>query len=48
MLIAEDDYASRTLLFKFLSKYGECDLTVDGMQALDAYLMSLDDNNPYE
>ena len=40
ILIAEDDLASRRFLFKFLSQYGECDLTVDGLEALDAYLMS--------
>jgi len=48
ILIAEDDSASRRYLFKFLSQYGECDLTVDGVEALDAYLMSLKESNPYD
>ena len=43
ILIAEDDFASRKLLLKFMSEYGECDVTVDGMEAIDAYLMSLED-----
>ncbi|MDF2942420.1 MAG: histidine kinase [Herbinix sp.] len=47
ILIAEDDLSSRKFLFKFLSKYGECDLVVDGLEALDAVLISLKDNNPY-
>ena len=37
ILIAEDDFASRKLLLKFMSVYGECDVTVDGMEAIDAY-----------
>lgn len=48
ILIAEDDMISRKFLLKFLSKYGECDLTVDGLEALDAFLLSLKDNNPYD
>ena len=40
ILIAEDDFASRKFMLKFLSKFGECDITVDGMEAVDAYLMA--------
>ena len=32
----------------FLSKYGECDVTVDGMEAVDAFLMALEDEDPYD
>lgn len=39
---------SRKFLNKFLSQYGECDLVVDGLEAIDAYMMSLKDNEPYE
>lgn len=48
ILIAEDDFASRKFMMKFLSKYGECDVTVDGMEAVDAYLMALDADMPYD
>jgi two-component system chemotaxis response regulator CheY len=48
ILIAEDDLSSRKFLFKFLSKYGECDLVVDGLEALDAVLISLKENKPYD
>jgi two-component system chemotaxis response regulator CheY len=48
VLIAEDDLTSRKFLFKFLSQYVECDLVVDGLEALDAFLISLKDNNPYD
>ncbi len=48
ILIAEDDFASRKVLLKFLSVYGECDVTVDGMEAIDAYMMALEEENPYD
>lgn len=48
ILIAEDDFASRKFMLKFLSKFGECDITVDGMETVDAYLMALDAGTPYD
>ena len=48
VLIAEDDYVSRKFLFKLLSQYGECDVTVDGMEAIEVFIMSLDDHNYYD
>ena len=48
ILIAEDDGTSRRFLFKFLSQYGECDLTMDGLEALDAFLLSLKEKEPYD
>ncbi len=48
ILIAEDDLSSRKYLFKFLSNYGTCDIVIDGMEALDAYLISLKEKKPYD
>lgn len=48
ILIAEDDLASRKFLFKFMSQYGECDITVDGVEAVEAYMIALDENDPYD
>lgn len=48
ILLAEDDYATRKFMSGFLSKYGECDVTVDGMEAVDAFLMALEDEDPYD
>lgn len=48
ILIAEDDLISRKFLFKFLSGYGECDLVVDGLEALDAFLLSIKEENYYD
>jgi two-component system, chemotaxis family, chemotaxis protein CheY len=48
ILIAEDDLVSRKFLSKFLSAYGECDITIDGMEALEAFMLAWDEGKPYE
>ena len=48
ILIAEDDFASRKFMLRFLSKYGECDVTVDGTEAVEAFNMALDSDEGYD
>jgi two-component system chemotaxis response regulator CheY len=48
VLIAEDDFASRKFMLRFLSKYGECDITVDGLEAVEAFTMALDEKEGYD
>lgn len=48
ILVAEDDLASRRFLSKFLAQYGEVDLVIDGLEALDAYLMATKEKAPYD
>lgn len=48
ILLAEDDFVTRKFMTNFLSKYGECDVTVDGMEAVDAFMMALEDDAPYD
>lgn len=48
ILIAEDDLVSRKFLSKFLSQYGECDVVVDGLETLDAYMMAMREKSPYD
>ncbi|HHU29165.1 MAG: response regulator [Bacillota bacterium] len=48
VLVAEDDIVSRKFLCKFLSRYGECDQAVDGMEAIDAYIVAIKDQKPYD
>ncbi|MCR5784648.1 MAG: response regulator [Eubacterium sp.] len=48
ILIVEDDFASRKFMMNHMSKYGECDGTVDGMEAVEAYMMATDDDEPYD
>ncbi len=33
---------------KQLSQYGECDVMVDGEEAVDAFMMALEDDEPYD
>ena len=48
ILLAEDDFVTRRFMTGFLSKYGECDVTVDGMEAVDAFMLALEEENPYD
>ena len=48
ILLAEDDFVTRKFMSSFLSKYGECDVTVDGLEAVDAYMLALEEGNPYD
>lgn len=45
ILLAEDDFASRKFMSKLLGEYGECDVTVNGLEAVDAYLMAFEDED---
>lgn len=48
ILIAEDDYVSREFLMNFLSKYGTCDITVNGKEAVEAFMISLELEEYYD
>lgn len=48
ILLAEDDFVTRKFMVNFLSKYGECDVTVDGMEATFAFMMALDEEKYYD
>ncbi len=48
ILIAEDDFVSRTLMHKLLMPYGECDIATDGQKALEIFSLSLEINLPYD
>ena len=48
ILIAEDDFASRKFMHRFLSEYGDCDITVNGVEAVDAFQMALEDDEAYD
>jgi len=47
-LIAEDDFASRKFMLHFLQKFGECDVTVDGKEAVEAFTLALDSGEGYD
>jgi len=48
ILIAEDDLGSRKFMQQFLKIYGDCDVTVDGIETVDAFLLAWDEEVPYE
>lgn len=48
ILIVEDDFSSRTILLKILSKYGECHVAVNGKEAVQAFTLALDSSDPYK
>lgn len=48
ILIAEDDFANRKVLFKFLSRYSTCDTVVDGMEAINAFQLAHKEGKPFD
>ena len=48
MLIVEDDFVSRKLLYKYLEPYGEVDVAVDGEEALKAFELAIQEKTPYD
>lgn len=48
ILIAEDDMTSRLFMKKFLSQYGECDVAMNGMEAIDLVMNAINTKNPYD
>lgn len=48
ILIAEDDITSRKIMMKILSKYGDCDIVINGLEVIDAFLIAQSDNEPYD
>ena len=47
-LVAEDDATNRKLLKAFLSRYGECDIAVDGNEAVNAVLCAFQNDRQYD
>ena len=47
-LIVEDDFTSRLALQRFLSRYGECHIAVNGKEAVEAFRASCEDGERYD
>ena len=47
-LIVEDDFTSRRLLIGLLAPYGNCDIAIDGKEAVEAFLLAWEGNHPYD
>ncbi|MBF0515639.1 MAG: response regulator [Nitrospirae bacterium] len=48
ILIADDEPTNRIILHRMLSCYGDCDVVVDGTEVIDAFVMALEENTPYD
>lgn len=47
-LIVEDDFTSRLLLQTFLNPYGESHVAVDGIEAIEAFMLACAEKYPYD
>jgi two-component system, chemotaxis family, chemotaxis protein CheY len=47
-LIVEDDFTSRLLLQSILQPYGICHVSVNGREALEAFRIALETEDPYQ
>jgi two-component system chemotaxis response regulator CheY len=47
ILIVEDDFGSRKVMQKYLSLYGDCDIAVDGEEAIEAFGLAWEEGEPY-
>lgn len=48
ILIVEDDYISRRIMKDILAWFGDCDVVVDGHEAIQEFRMALDEKKPYD
>lgn len=48
ILIVEDDITCRKLLQTFLSKYGDCFVTINGREAVEAVKTAFEEESPYD
>jgi two-component system chemotaxis response regulator CheY len=44
----DDDFVCRQVLQALLSQYGNCNIAVNGFEALEAFEMALDEKAPYD
>lgn len=48
ILIAEDDFVSRKVMLGHLSQYGDCDVAIDGIEAVQAITSAIESDVPYD
>ncbi len=47
-LIVEADFISRRILKELLSSYGDCDIAVNGQEAIDSFQLAHKSKRPYD
>lgn len=48
ILVVEDDFISRRLLCRYLEPFGECDVAVNGEEAIEAVQEAINQGNHYD
>lgn len=48
ILIVDDEFVSRKKAQKIMSQYGECDTTINGTKALEAFKLAHEERDPYD
>lgn len=48
ILIVDDDEFSRVMLFEMLKHLGQCDMAVNGYEAIDAYMRAYSEGESYD
>ncbi len=48
ILIVEDDKTSSEYLLKIFSGYGTCDIAINGIEAVEAFLLAHEEGLPYD
>jgi two-component system chemotaxis response regulator CheY len=48
ILIVEDDFVSRNVLQHILVDFGQCDIAVDGQEAVNAFKLAWSESQPYD
>ena len=47
-MIVEDDFVGRKVMQRLLREYGECDVAVDGVEAINAFELAWEAGAPYD
>lgn len=48
ILIVEDDFVGRKVMQRLLREYGDCDVAVDGLEAVKAFDLAWEAGTPYD
>ena len=48
VLIAEDSFIARKLMLTYLSQQATCDVAINGVEAVEAFQVALDELEPYD
>jgi two-component system chemotaxis response regulator CheY len=48
ILIVEDDFVGRKVMHQLLLEYGQCDVAVDGLEAVKAFDLACEAGEPYD